>query len=104
MRMKVNENGSLSIGELAPGAIVLGRTVLSPSQRYAGSSFVATGRAADFAAAHVVAPTFAPLRVKSAGPELVAAPDSGGIPSPVLIGAGAIGVLAIAAVVYKLTR
>jgi hypothetical protein len=102
MRMKIDERGSLqTIGDVAPGALALGRTVLSPSQRFANFSFASSGRAADFAAAHIVAPTTpAPLKVKSAGGPA----DSGGIPSPVLIGAGAIGVLAIAAVIYKLTR
>lgn len=44
---------------------------------------------------------------KTLAPDFVQGPaftDEGGIPRPVLIGAGVVGVLALAAVAYKLTR
>lgn len=90
------------IGDVAPGAVVLGRTY---ANRFASmtASKLLTGNAGVVLAQDRTARPIVPTSVKATNPTAGDAPASS-IPKPVIIGAAVLGVLAIGLVAFKVAK
>lgn len=108
--MAVFNNGAQQIGSVAPGYLALGRTSMpTAAQRFAGNNRLVSSPMASSALARLASAGLAVAPVatqQSSGP--VEGPNptgvDTGIPRPVLIGAGVVGVLVIGLVAFKLHK